>query len=305
MKITADLFWGAWIASFLAVAAAGSCGPRPAFAAEVTGFRLWDAAADRPISTAIAPGGTLTISDAQKSCVSVEIVTDGPGSLRKTLDGVLGPKENSYPYAWEDDGGSPAAFDCAPSLNSPGRRTLVVEPFSGPDWTGTPGAPASVVLVTEEPPPVCQPTTRVGLECGESGARWEVEVPPDAAGRSDPSRKDYLYWGVVAGPGTTTYGPSSLPVWQTDPAREWNYAQAWACVPLVLWRAALADGSIPPGTPQCTTSAPRLYGYLDGVPLSLPEPGVAGSLRAVALVAAIVIGSRALARRLILGRWRP
>jgi hypothetical protein len=57
----------------------------------------------------------------------------GAGSIKKVFDGVDNgcsgsAVENTYPYAWEDDGGAVGQFECAPSLSAIGNHTLTITP---------------------------------------------------------------------------------------------------------------------------------------------------------------------------------
>jgi hypothetical protein len=269
-----------WI--LLAAAAAMNACPEPAFAQQVTGFRLWDAAADRPISSVAAPGATLTVSNAQRGCVAVEILTDaalqavGPGSLRKTLDGGAPAKENSYPYAWEDDGGSATAFNCASTLSTPGRRVLSVEPFSGDDWTGATGMAAAVTIVTEDS---CVPAAH-GLSCPGVGTRFGVSPIPDDALGPDRTVGLWSCCGSASFPPPAADGAGTATQSWPVPAGQAPYAAfAWSCL----------NTEPTDGTPRCASSPVTKWGYLDAVPL--PEPAVTFGALMAGFVAIIALGA--------------
>ena len=267
-----EFFWvlvgAAATVAFLYVTKAG--------ALEVTGFRLWDARAQRPISTVIAPGGTLTATNAQRECLAVEIVVDqalqatGPGSIRKTLDGGASTKENQYPYAWEDDGGTPTTFNCAQSLFPTGRHELVVETFSGDDWSGAAGPTARVSIIVEES---CIPQAH-GFSCPGVGTKLGVgPLEPNAIGATD--RKVGAWaccptFDFVPGAQTTMPDGTVHQLWPVPPPPEIYVAQAWECLNEDVYKARLKDGTYPPGTERCATSAVSTWGYYDAV--ALPEP---------------------------------
>jgi hypothetical protein len=126
----------------------------------VTGFALWNASNDTVVDTSFQNGEA--IPDSVRSCASIEIKTNaylnasGPGSIKKVFDGVDNgcsgsAVENTYPYAWEDDGGSVGQFKCAPSLSAIGNHTLTVTPYDGDNCSGLAGAPMTLSFTVSGP----------------------------------------------------------------------------------------------------------------------------------------------------------
>jgi hypothetical protein len=106
-----------------------------------------------------------------RSCASIEIKTNaylnasGPGSIKKVFDGVDNgcsgsAVENTYPYAWEDDGGAVGQFNCAPSLSAIGNHTLTVTPYDGDNCTGLAGTPMTLSFTVSGS--TAPPTSTVG-----------------------------------------------------------------------------------------------------------------------------------------------
>jgi hypothetical protein len=123
----------------------------------VTGFALWNATTDAVVDSNFTSGEKIDL--ATLPCSSIEIKTNdylrvqgAPGSVKKIFDGqslacTTAPvsHENSAPYAWETDRG-PNSYDCAPSLSSPGRHTLIVVPYDGDNCSGAAGPSVTLIF---------------------------------------------------------------------------------------------------------------------------------------------------------------
>ena len=137
--------------------------------AAVVGFALWNASTSTVVDASFQNGDS--IPDSVRSCAGIEIKTNaylnasGPGSIKKVFDGVDNgcsgsAVENTYPYAWEDDGGAVGLFKCAPSLSAIGNHTLTVTPYDGDNCTGLAGTPMTLSFTVSGS--TAPPTSTVG-----------------------------------------------------------------------------------------------------------------------------------------------